>query len=55
VKAEKNLAQEADYYEARAIRELEKELTNYNGGTTHPAFDTQDPQIWGAGAIQGVI
>jgi len=55
VKAEKNLPQEADYYEARAIRELEKELTNYTGGTTHPVFDTQDPNIWGAGAIQGVI
>jgi hypothetical protein len=55
VKAEKNLVQETEYYEGRAIRELEKELGNYNGGTTHPVFDTQDPQIWGAGSIQGVI
>jgi hypothetical protein len=55
VKAENNLAQEADYYESRAIRELEKELVNYEVTNGAPQFDIQSPEIFGAGTISGVI
>lgn len=55
VKAENNLAQEADYYESRAIRELEKELVNYEVTNGAPAFDIQSPDTFGAGTISGVM
>ena len=54
-KAEKNLAQESEYYEQRAVRELEKELGNYNGGKTVPVFDIEHPNIFGGAGVAGVI
>jgi hypothetical protein len=55
VKAEKNLPSEADYYEARAIRELDKELEDHHKGETGPNVDVPDTHIFGFGSIQGVI
>ena len=53
-KAEKHLVQEAEYYENRAIRELVTELTNYEGAAI-PQLDIQNPAIFGAGALEGVV
>ena len=54
-KSEKNLPAEAEYYEARAIKELEKELTNHHLGESLPMVDVLDYHTWGAGSIEGVI
>lgn len=54
VKAEKNLAEESEYYESRAIRELERELANHHLGETMPTHDVQNLHIWG-NQVEGVI
>jgi hypothetical protein len=55
LKAEKDLPEEAEIYETRAIRELSKELVDYEGESSFPRYDVQDPRTFGAGSITGVI
>jgi hypothetical protein len=55
LKAEKDLPEEAELYEARAIRELSKELVDHEGESSFPRYDVQDPRTFGAGSIIGVI
>jgi hypothetical protein len=54
-KAEKNLWDEAEVYENRALRELGKELVDYEGEASLPKYDIQSPALFGAGNIEGVI
>lgn len=55
LKAEKDLPEEAEIYEGRAIRELGKELVDHEGESSFPRYDVQDPSTFGAGSITGVI
>jgi hypothetical protein len=53
-KSEKDLMQEAEYYEARALKRLGAELKNHEGAGI-PQYDIQEPATFGAGALEGVI
>lgn len=54
-KREENLFQEAEAYEASAIKELQKELESYMGSGTVPAWRVQDRNTWGAGGVLNLI
>ena len=53
--AEKHNTQEAVFYEGRALRELQMQAKNADGGGTFPYYDVQDKAIYGAGDIEAVI
>lgn len=55
VYAEKENPQMSEYYEKRAVRELESEVEDMNKGAFGPHMDNIDPYLFGAGSIEGVI
>ena len=54
-KAEKHLWDEAEVYEQRALRELGKELVDFEGEGSIPKYDVQNTALFGAGNVEGVI
>lgn len=51
LKEERNLIGEAQAYEAKALQELQAELSNYEGDGAVPAVKTESSLTWGAGVL----
>jgi len=45
----------AEYFKAKAVDILDKQLANHHKGESFPNHDIQDRYIWGAGSIEGVV
>ncbi len=51
LKEERNLIEEAIVYESRAIKELQDELSSFEGDGALPVLKTESSETWGAGVL----
>lgn len=54
LKENRNLFEESMAYEAKAIKELQDELSSYEGDGALPTMKQESPEIWGAGVLNYV-